>query len=67
MLERHRLTGDVADSLHQLGRALARAGADSDAIEKLDQALTIYRRHNAGEPWLDRVEADRRRLEKAAR
>jgi hypothetical protein len=54
-LERHRLRGDQADALHQWGRALARAGDENTATEKLNQALEIYRRHDAGAAWLDRV------------
>jgi tetratricopeptide (TPR) repeat protein len=66
-LERHRLREDEADALRQWGRALARAGADSAAAEKLDQALEIYRRHDAGSPWLKRVRADRGRLPRPSR
>jgi hypothetical protein len=58
-LRHHRLRGDEADALHEWGRALARSGERSAAVEKLDQALEIYRIHDAGEPWLDRVRADR--------
>ncbi len=63
-LQRYRLPGDEADALHQWGRALSRAGDGASAEEKLAQALEIYRLHDAGIDWLDRVEADRRRLQK---
>jgi DNA-binding SARP family transcriptional activator/tetratricopeptide (TPR) repeat protein len=58
--ERYELRRDEADALQQWGRALARAGADAAAREKLDEALEIYRRHGAGVAWLQRVETDRR-------
>jgi tetratricopeptide (TPR) repeat protein len=64
---RYRLRGDEADALHQWGLALARAGADREAAERLEQALEIYRDHGAGPLWLERVEADRRRLRAARR
>jgi len=56
--ERHRLRGDQADALHQWGRALASAGSGSEATEKLDAAVEIYRRHEAGTIWVNRVETD---------
>jgi len=58
-LERYRLLPDVADAQHQWGRALARAGATTEATEKLDQARTIYRDHDAGTAWIDFVEGSR--------
>jgi DNA-binding SARP family transcriptional activator/tetratricopeptide (TPR) repeat protein len=56
-LERYRLLPDSADALHQWGRALTRAGATTEATEKLDQALAIYRDRDAGAAWVERVEA----------
>jgi hypothetical protein len=35
------------------------AGEHSRAAGKLDAAIEIYRRHGAGQRWVDRVEADR--------
>ena len=50
------------------GRILLRAGAYTGALEKLDGAIDVYRRHGAGQVWIDRVEADRRRaLDTASR
>ncbi|HEY6693978.1 MAG TPA: AAA family ATPase [Solirubrobacteraceae bacterium] len=59
---RYRLAGDEADALHAWGRTLGLAGERPAATEKLDEALTILRRHGAGPPWLERVGADRRSL-----
>jgi tetratricopeptide (TPR) repeat protein len=56
VLERHALAGDEADLLHQWGRVLA-------APERLDEAVDLYGRYGAGGLWLDRVAADRRRLD----
>ena len=64
---RHRLQGDVADTLQQWGRALARAGEHSAAADKLDEAHETYRRHGAGVTWLNRVDADRQRLRQSTR
>jgi tetratricopeptide (TPR) repeat protein len=55
VLAGHGLAGDEADILHQWGRSLA-------APERLDEAAAILRRHGAGELWLQRVAADRRRF-----
>lgn len=60
-LERYRLRGDEADALQQWGRALARAGEERGAAEKFKQALEIYRRHDAGPAWLERLDVDRQR------
>jgi hypothetical protein len=51
----YRLRADEADALHQWARVLARAGARDLAAEKLDRALEIYRRHGAGDAWLERA------------
>ena len=64
---RHDLHPDEADALHRWGRALARAGDEKAAAEKLDRAVEIYRRHDAAAVWRERVEADRRRLRVATR
>jgi DNA-binding SARP family transcriptional activator/tetratricopeptide (TPR) repeat protein len=64
---RHDLRPDEADALHRWGRALARAGDEKAAADKLDGALEIYRRYNAGVVWHERVEADLRRLRSASR
>jgi DNA-binding SARP family transcriptional activator/tetratricopeptide (TPR) repeat protein len=60
--ERYKLRGDEADALQQWGHALAHAGAGAAAMEKLDEAREIYRRHGAGVAWLERMEVDRRKL-----
>ena len=55
VLARHGLRGEEAELLHEWGRLL-------EAPERLDEAAELYRRHDAGRFWLDRVEADRRRI-----
>jgi tetratricopeptide (TPR) repeat protein len=50
-----------ADTLHYWGRALLKAGNNASALEKLDRAIDLYRRHGAGQRWIDRVEEDRGR------
>jgi DNA-binding SARP family transcriptional activator len=59
VFQRYRLPLDGAGVRHEWGRALARAGGRSAALEKLDEALDILRRHEAGPLWLERVIADR--------
>jgi DNA-binding SARP family transcriptional activator len=55
VLARHGLRGEEAELLHEWGRLL-------EAPERLDEAAGLYRRHLAGPLWLERVEADRRRI-----
>ena len=61
------LVWEEADVLHRWGRALASAGEGNRAIEKLDAATEIYRRHGAGQRWIDHVAADRSRIEDSTR
>ena len=49
----------VAESLHNWGLANNKAGEYSRANEKFDAAIEIYRRHGAGQRWIDRTEAAR--------
>lgn len=58
VLRRYRLVRTQADALHEWGRALARAGDATGARERLAPAAAVYRRHGAGEAWLDRVRRD---------
>jgi tetratricopeptide (TPR) repeat protein len=55
------LVWEAADTLHLWGRALLKAGKNASALEKLDAAMELYRRHGAGQRWIQRVEVDRRR------
>jgi tetratricopeptide (TPR) repeat protein len=48
-----------ADARCHWGRALNAAGKYSEANEKFDAAIDIYRRHGFGQRWIDRVEAAR--------
>lgn len=61
ILQQFGLVWDAADTLHLWGRVLLRTGAYTGALEKLDGAIEVYRRHGAGQRWIERVEADRRR------
>jgi DNA-binding SARP family transcriptional activator/tetratricopeptide (TPR) repeat protein len=60
IFQRYRLVPDQADALHEWGRMLRRAGERQASDEKLDAALELFSRHGAGQPWLERVMADRR-------
>ena len=62
ILKRYCLPWDEADTLYHWGLALNAAGEYSRANEKLDGAIDIYRRHGAGQRWIDRVEAARQSL-----
>jgi tetratricopeptide (TPR) repeat protein len=54
--QRYSLPWDEADALYDWGVALMIAGEYSLANAKFDAAIGIYRRHGAGQRWLDRVE-----------
>jgi class 3 adenylate cyclase len=60
---RHTTPWDEAEALHLWGRALLDAGHRARAVEKLDAALDVYRRHGAGSRWLERVLADKMRAQ----
>ena len=48
-----------AESLHRWGTMLTSMGEISRALEKLDSALDLYRRHGAGTYWLEIVLASK--------
>jgi tetratricopeptide (TPR) repeat protein len=56
---RYRVPFEQAEALHYWGRALAQCGDQGGALEKFDGALDLYQRHGAGQPWLERVRADK--------
>jgi class 3 adenylate cyclase len=60
------LAWEEAEALHLWGRTLIAAGERRGATEKLDAALEIYRRIEAGAPWLERVLADKLRAQGAS-
>jgi tetratricopeptide (TPR) repeat protein len=62
---RYQVPFDEAETLHYWGRALLAAGECSAALDKLDAATELYRRHGAGERWLERVQTDRLRAQSA--
>jgi class 3 adenylate cyclase/tetratricopeptide (TPR) repeat protein len=47
-------------ALRDWGRALRAAGRRESAIEKFDEAIELYRRIGAGQPWIDRLLSDKR-------
>ncbi len=59
---RYTLPWDEAEALHLWGRGLLSTGERARGIEKLDAAIDIYRRHGAGQPWIDRVDVDKPRI-----
>jgi tetratricopeptide (TPR) repeat protein len=52
-----------AETLQYWGKTLLQAGQLHRAREKFDKAIKVYRDHGGGQPWIDRVDADRRRAE----
>jgi class 3 adenylate cyclase len=52
-----------AEVHYRWGRALSDAGKRRAASEKLDAALAIYRGMDAGTPWLERVLAEKLRVQ----
>jgi tetratricopeptide (TPR) repeat protein len=61
--KRFKLAWQEADALHYWGRALFAAGEAERASEKFDLSIECYRRMGAGQPWIDRVAADRAKTE----
>jgi len=59
--KRYELPWEEAETFLYWGRD-ANAAGDSRASEKFDAAIEIYRRHGAGQRWIDRVEAERARI-----
>jgi DNA-binding CsgD family transcriptional regulator len=62
ILRRYTLPWDEAEALHLWGRALRGTRRRTAAVEKLDAAIDIYRRHSAAQLLIDRVEADKKRV-----
>jgi tetratricopeptide (TPR) repeat protein len=60
---RYSLPWEEAETLHYWAKVLLKAGQLPRAREKLDAAIKIYRDYGAGQAWIDRVEADRRRAQ----
>lgn len=59
---RYQLPFEHAEALLHWGRALDKTGEGAIASEKLDQAIELYRRIGAGQPWIDRVEGERAKV-----
>jgi len=59
---RYQLPLEHAETLYYWGRAVAKTGESAIASEKFDQAIEIYRRMGAGQPWIDRIEAARAKV-----
>jgi tetratricopeptide (TPR) repeat protein len=57
------LPWEEAETMHYWGKVLIQVGRPDRAREKLDAADKIYRDYGAGQAWIDRVEADRRRAQ----
>jgi tetratricopeptide (TPR) repeat protein len=55
IFRRYRLVWEEAETLDFWGRALGFAGENSRAVEKFDAVIDVYRRHGAGQRWVDRV------------
>jgi tetratricopeptide (TPR) repeat protein len=60
---RYQVPFEQAEALHYWGRALTAAGGRGAALEKLDGATELYRRHGAGQRWLEGVRVDRLRAQ----
>jgi DNA-binding SARP family transcriptional activator/tetratricopeptide (TPR) repeat protein len=60
--DRFKLRCDQAEAMFQWGVALRQADDRAGAAEKLDAALELFKRHEAGEPLIERVERARSRL-----
>jgi tetratricopeptide (TPR) repeat protein len=63
IFEQYSLPWEEAETMHYWGKVLIQVGRPDRAREKLDAAIKIYRDYGAGQAWIDRVEADRRRAQ----
>jgi len=59
IIRRYSMRTHEGPALSDWGRALLAAGHRDRAREKFDEALALYRRVGAGQPWIDRVLADK--------
>jgi hypothetical protein len=62
---RYQVPFEEAEALHYWGRALIKGSDGERALEKLDAAAELYRRHGAGERWIDAIQADRSHAQSA--
>jgi tetratricopeptide (TPR) repeat protein len=59
IIRRYSMRNHEGPALSEWGRTLLAAGHRDRALEKFDEALNLYRRVGAGQPWIDYVEAAR--------
>jgi len=59
VIRRYAIRWIEGPALCDWGRALSMAGQRNRALEKFDEAIELYRRIGAGQPWIDCAEADR--------
>jgi tetratricopeptide (TPR) repeat protein len=62
VIHRYAIRWIEGPALCDWGRALSSAGQRDRALEKFDEAIEFYRRIGAGQPWIDRAEADRAKV-----
>jgi tetratricopeptide (TPR) repeat protein len=62
VIRRYAMAWSEGPALCEWGRVLAAAGKRDRALEKFDEAIEFYRRIGAGQPWIDRAEADRAKV-----
>ena len=62
ILQRYELVWDEAEAFRLWGRAIAARGERSEALEKFQRAMDVYRRIGAGAPWIARVLQDYARV-----
>ena len=60
IIRRYSMRTHEGPALCDWGCALLAAGHRDRALEKFDEAIELYRRVGAGQPWIDRVEAARK-------
>ncbi|HKN59651.1 MAG TPA: tetratricopeptide repeat protein [Candidatus Acidoferrales bacterium] len=59
IIRRYSMRTHQGPTLCEWGRALLAAGHRDRALEKFDEAIELYRHVSAGQPWIDRVLADK--------
>jgi tetratricopeptide (TPR) repeat protein len=55
IIQRYELVWDEAEAFRLWGRVIAGNGERSQALEKFQRAIDVYRRIGAGAPWISRI------------
>jgi tetratricopeptide (TPR) repeat protein len=63
IIRRYSMRWQEGPALRDWGRALLATGQRERALGKFDEAIELYRSVGAGQPWIDRMLADKQAAE----